>query len=74
MLFVGASLMGNFFGIEWYTIHIFDIFSNIPELSNIFKAIMENIRKLTILAVLVATFILIFNVLSLNTYTSVIYD
>ena len=29
LMFVSATLMGNFWGIEWYTIHIFDIFTDV---------------------------------------------
>ena len=73
LMFVSATLMGNFWGIEWYTIHIFDIFTDVSELTNIFKAILNNIKKLTLLSFLAAVFILVFNVISLNTYTPVLF-
>lgn len=73
-MFVFASILGNFVGIEWYTIHIFDVFIDIPELTNIFKAILNNFKKLALLSVLCGVFILVFNVISLNTYTPFIYE
>lgn len=73
LIFVLATFAGNFIGVEWYTIHIFDIFTDISELTNIFKAILNNFQKLTILSILAGVFILVFNVLSLNTYSHVIY-
>ena len=44
------------------------------ELTNIFKAILNNFQKLTILSILAGVFILVFNVLSLSTYSHVIYE
>jgi hypothetical protein len=29
LIFVTATFAGNFIGVEWYTIHIFDIFTDI---------------------------------------------
>ena len=29
LMFVSATLMGNFVGVEWYTIHLFDIFTDV---------------------------------------------
>jgi hypothetical protein len=74
LIFVFATFAGNFIGVEWYTIHIFDIFTDISELTNIFKAILDNIQKLTILSILAGVFILVFNVLSLSTYSHVIWE
>jgi len=74
LIFVSATFAGNFIGVEWYTIHIFDIFTDISELTNIFKAILQNIQKLAILSMLAGAFILVFNVLSLSTYTHVIWE
>ncbi len=74
LIFVLATIAGNFIGVEWYTIHIFDIFTDISELTNIFKAILDNAQKLTILSILAGVFILVFNVLSLSTYSHVIYE
>lgn len=73
-LFVIASFLGNFYGVEWYMIHLFDFFVDIPMLTNVFKAIIINIKELTILSLLATTFILVFNVLSFSTYSSVIYE
>lgn len=73
-LFVIGSLLGNFYGVEWFALHIFDYFVNIPLLSNIFKAILNNIRILVTFSLLAGAFILVFNILSFRTYTSVIYD
>mgnify|MGYP001199445721 CR=1 FL=1 len=73
LMFVVATLLGNFVGIEWYTIHLFDIFTNYTELTNIFKAILNNFKKLALLSFLAGVFILVFNVVSLNTYNSIIW-
>lgn len=73
LIFVIATFLGNFVGVEWYTIHLFDVFTNYPELTNIFKAILNNFKKLALLSFLAGVFILVFNVVSLNTYTEVIY-
>lgn len=74
LMFVVAAIMGNFVGVEWYTIHLFDIFTEISELTNIFKAILNNFKKLALLSFLAGVFILVFNVIALNTYTSVLWE
>jgi hypothetical protein len=74
LMFVVATFLGNFVGIEWYTIHLFDMFTNFPELTNIFKAIINNFKKLALLSFLAGVFILVFNVISLNTYTPVMWE
>lgn len=74
LMFVVAAIMGNFMGVEWYTIHLFDIFTEVNELANIFKAILNNFKKLALLSFLAGVFILVFNVISLNTYTSVLWE
>ena len=43
-------------------------------LTNVFKAILMNLEVLTILSLLATAFIFVFNVLSLSTYTPVIYE
>jgi hypothetical protein len=60
--------------VEWYTIHIFDYFVGISLLTNVFKAIINNIKDLALLSAFAGCFILVFNVLSLDTYTPVIYE
>jgi len=65
--------MGNFVGVEWYVIHLFDYFVGISLLTNVFKAVIDNIGELSLLSAFAGCFILVFNVVSLNTYTSVIY-
>jgi hypothetical protein len=74
LMFVVATFLGNFVGVEWYTIHLFDIFTSYSELTNIFKAILNNFKKLALLSFLAGVFILVFNVVSLNTYTPVIWQ
>jgi len=66
--------MGNFVGVEWYVIHLFDYFVGISLLTNVFKAVIDNIGELSLLSAFAGCFILVFNVVSLNTYTSVIYE
>jgi len=73
-MFVSATLLGNFVGVEWYMIHLFDIFTSYSELTNIFKAILNNFKKLALLSFLAGVFILVFNVVSLNTYSPVIWE
>jgi len=73
-MFTVATILGNFVGVEWYTIHLFDIFINYSEITNIFKAILNNFKKLALLSFLAGVFILVFNVVSLNVYTSVIWE
>lgn len=65
--------MGNFYGVEWYTIHLFDFFVDISLLANVFKSIIINLRMLATLSGLAGAFILVFNVVSLGTYVPVIY-
>jgi hypothetical protein len=65
--------MGNFFGVEWYVIHLFDYFVGIPLLTNVFKAVINNISEWTLLSTFAGCFILVFNIITLNTYTAVIY-
>lgn len=74
VIFVIASIMGNFVGVEWYVIHLFDYFVGISLLTNVFKAVIDNIGELSLLSAFAGCFILVFNVVSLNTYTPVIYE
>lgn len=74
LVFVISSFLGNFVGIEWYTMHLFDFFVGISLLTNVFKAILDNIKLLALLSGLAGCFILVFNIISLNTYVSVIYE
>jgi hypothetical protein len=69
-----SSFLGNFVGVEWYTMHIFDFFVGISLLTNVFKAILNNLKLLTLLSGLAGCFILVFNIISLNTYVPVIYE
>jgi hypothetical protein len=73
LLFVAVSLAGNFIGMQYFTIHIFDIFLQISLLGNVFKAITFNTKVLSILSLLAGAFIFVFNVLSFGTYASTIY-
>lgn len=73
LLFVAVSLAGNFIGMQYFTVHIFDIFLQISLLGNVFKAITTNAKTLSILSLLAGAFIFVFNVLSFGTYTPVIY-
>lgn len=50
------------------------MFVSISLLTNVFKAILNNFQILTILSLLATAFILVFNVLSFSTYSSVIYE
>lgn len=50
------------------------MFTEISELTNIFKAILNNFKKLVFLSFLAAVFILVFNVVALNTYTPVLWE
>lgn len=54
--------------------HIFDFFVGITLLTNVFKAILNNLKLLGLLSGLAGCFILVFNVISLNTYTPVVYE
>lgn len=74
LFFLLTSIFGNFFRIEWYTTHLFNLFVGVPQLINVFKAIIENIKSLLILSLLAAAFTAVFNVLSLSIYVPVIYE
>ncbi len=74
LIFVVASIMGNFVGVQWYVIHLFDYFVGISLLTNVFKAVIDNIGELSLLSAFAGCFILVFNVVSLNTYTPVIFE
>ena len=41
--FVIAAILGNFVGIEWYVIHLFEYFVGVALLSNVFQAVINNI-------------------------------
>jgi hypothetical protein len=71
--FLSTSVLGNFFGVEWYTTNLFNLFVGIPQLINVSKAIVANIKLLFILSCLAALFVMVFNIISLNTYVPVIY-
>jgi hypothetical protein len=73
-MFVFVSIIGNLYGIQYFTIHIFDIFLQVSILGNVFKAIAQNAGQLFILSLLAGAFIFVFNVLSLSTYAKTIYD
>jgi hypothetical protein len=72
--FLSTSIMGNFFGVEWYTTHLFNLFVGIPQLINVSKAIVANFKLLFILSCLASLFVMVFNIISLNTYVPVIYE
>jgi hypothetical protein len=74
LIFLLASLMGAFVGVEWYVIHLFDYFVGISLLTNVFKAVIDNIGELSLLSAFAGCFILVFNIVSLNTYTPVIFE
>ena len=74
VIFVLTALLGNFYGIEWYVLHLFDFFVGISQLTNIFKAVIDNISELLLLSAFAGCFIMVFNVVSLNIYTPVIYE
>lgn len=40
LIFVFAAIYANLYGVEWYTIHMFDFFVGISLLTNVFKAII----------------------------------
>lgn len=65
--------MGNTLGLQYFTIHIFDIFLQISLLGNVFKAITVNTNILMTLSLLAGAFIFVFNVLSFGTYSTTIY-
>lgn len=73
-LFLLGSLLGTFYGVEWFSLHIFDLFTSISLLTNVFKAILNNLKILTIFSLLATAFIVVFNILSFKTYASVIYE
>jgi len=74
LVFVIASLLGNFYGIEWYVMHLFDYFVGISLLTNVFKAVIDNISELLLLSCFAGCFIMVFNIVSLNIYTPVIFE
>ena len=55
-------------------LHLFDFFVGISQLTNIFKAVIDNINQLLLLSAFAGCFIMVFNVVSLNIYTPVIYE
>lgn len=55
-------------------IHLFDYFVGITLLTNVFKAVIDNIGELSLLSAFAGCFILVFNIVSLNQYTPVIYE
>jgi hypothetical protein len=74
LIFVIAAFMGNFVGIEWYVIHLFEFFVGVALLANVFQAVINNIGELTLLSIFATCFILVFNILSINTYAPVMYE
>jgi hypothetical protein len=73
MLFFVASLLGTFYKIEFYSIHLFDLVAQIDLLTNVFQAITLNVRLLAIISLLGVSFIGIFSVFSFSSYMSSIY-
>ena len=71
--FVIAAILGNFLGIEWYVIHLFEYFVGVALLSNVFQAVINNISELALLSVFASTFIMVFNNLSINSYAPAMY-
>lgn len=72
--FLLAAFAGNFLGVEWYTLHLFDFFVSIDSLANVFKSVLKSIGVLSLLSVLLGIFILVFNVISLSVYANVVYE
>lgn len=74
LIFVVAAVLGNFVGIEWYVMHLFECFVGVALLANVFQAVLNNIGELTLLSIFATCFILVFNIISLNTYAPVLYE
>lgn len=74
LVFVVAAVLGNFVGIEWYVLHLFEYFVGVAQLANIFQAVINNIGELTMLSIFASVFIMVFNILSVNTYAPVMYE
>lgn len=74
MLFFMASILGTFYKIEYYSLHLFDLVGQIPLLTNVFKAVTQNISLLSIVSLLGISFIGIFSVFSFGSYINSLYE
>ena len=53
---------------------MFEYFVGVALLANVFQAVINNIGELALLSVFASTFIMVFNILSINSYAPAMYE
>lgn len=72
-LYVGISALGTFYHPPLFFIHIIDIFSNHPDLGNIFAAIASSIQSILYVSLLGIAFVFIFCTVTFSNYMKDVY-
>jgi hypothetical protein len=67
------NLLGTFYKIEFFALHLIDLVASIDLLTNVFQAVTKNIGILSVVSLLGIAFIMTFSVFSFNSYVSSIY-
>lgn len=67
------SLMGTFIKSYFFSLHLFDLFSRLSLLRNVFQAISYNAKQLVVVSLLGVLFIYVFSFTSFDSYVDEIY-
>lgn len=73
-LFWVNSFLGTFFKNYFFSLHLFDIFSRLSLLRNVFQAISYNAKQLCVTAMLGVLFVFAFSFIAFDTYVDDIYS
>ena len=66
--------MGCFYRIEYFSLHMFFLVTQINLLTNVFQAVTINIKLLGLVSLLGLSFIVIFSIFSFNSYVESVYS
>jgi inositol 1,4,5-triphosphate receptor type 1/inositol 1,4,5-triphosphate receptor type 3 len=68
------SFLGTFVKNYFFSLHLFDLFSRLSLLKNVFQAISYNAKQLFVVAMLGVLFVFVFSFTSFDTYVDDIYQ
>ena len=68
LIFFLSSFLGTFYRIEFFSLHMFFLVTQIDLLTNVFQAVTINIKLLALVSLLGLSFIVIFSIFSFNSY------
>ncbi|CAD8065958.1 unnamed protein product [Paramecium primaurelia] len=67
------SILGTFYKSYFFSLHLFDLFSRLTLLNNVFQAISHNAKQLIVVSLLGVLFIYVFSFTSFDQYADDIY-